>query len=384
MYLPDYKGGSIVNLMSSIFRGLGGQHPYAPLRDFSLDFSHKNIVLLNIDGLGYNFLKKEGAKTFLAKNLKGKLTSVFPSTTATATTALNIGVPAQQHGLTGWLVFLKELALTARVLPFTARLGQMSLNGKINYADIFSWEAPYKKLPAESYAIAYEKYSHSDYSLAVYNGATSLRGKNLPDIFRKAEKLLKKTGKKRKFISLYWGDLDETEHKFGTKSLMVKKKLREIDGQFKEFIEKIKNTDTLVLVSADHGLIDIPQKSDRLFLSDHPKLKNMLTMPLCGEPRVAYCYVKPEREKDFVRYVKKNLAFCCQIYKSRELIEKNWFGLFSANPNLADRVGDYTLIMKDHYILKDYLPGEEMNILKASHGGVSEDEMFVPLIAIEV
>ena len=118
MHLPNYKNGSIVNLMATLERELGGRPRYAPLKDFNTEiFSEKNIVLMVIDALGFEFLKKQGRGSFLEKNLKLKITSLFPSTTATGVTAFLTGVPAQQHGLTGWFLYLKELGLVSRILP---------------------------------------------------------------------------------------------------------------------------------------------------------------------------------------------------------------------------------------------------------------------------
>jgi hypothetical protein len=39
--------------------------------------------------------------------------------------------------------------------------------------------------------------------------------------------------------------------------------------------------------------------------------------------------------------------------------------------------------MKDNYIMKDLVLGEEQNIYIGNHGGVSKEEMFVPLVVIE-
>ena len=76
------------------------------------------------------------------------------------------------------------------------------------------------------------------------------------------------------------------------------------------------------------------------------------------------------------------MKYCCEIYKSRELIKNNFFGLFKANARLADRAGDYILIMKENYIIKDFVAGEDHDIHIGNHGGISKEEMFVPLIII--
>ena len=58
--LPDYAGGSIVNLMASIAVALGAKHwPYAPLRllDPAALRRRSSILLLVVDGLGYRYLR---------------------------------------------------------------------------------------------------------------------------------------------------------------------------------------------------------------------------------------------------------------------------------------------------------------------------------------
>ena len=46
------------------------------------------------------------------------------------------------------------------------------------------------------------------------------------------------------------------------------------------------------------------------------------------------------------------------------------------------RVGDYTLVMKDNHALKDWLPNEKRHVHIGLHGGISDDEMYVPLITL--
>src|SRR3989338_2659804 len=118
--LPDYHNGSIVNLMSSIAKSFRVKTLYNPLKILPPKKLKKNIVLIVIDGLGYNYLK--GKNTILNKFMKGSMTSVFPSTTGAAIPTFFTGVPAQQHAFTGWFVFLKEIGVVAKNLPFSPRL----------------------------------------------------------------------------------------------------------------------------------------------------------------------------------------------------------------------------------------------------------------------
>ncbi len=83
--------------------------------------------------------------------------------------------------------------------------------------------------------------------------------------------------------------------------------------------------------------------------------------------------------------MKKKLKKYCCLFKSHDLIDRNYFGLFEPNPNLFDRVGDYILIMKKNYILKDSIEkGKKKGRPHIGHhGGISKNEMLVPLIFIK-
>ena len=57
--------------------------------------------------------------------------------------------------------------------------------------------------------------------------------------------------------------------------------------------------------------------------------------------------------------------------------------LDGANVELKDRVGDYALVMKGNHTIKDWLPRERPFQFIGAHGGLSDDEMYVPLIVVQ-
>lgn len=384
MYKPNYQNGSIVNLMSAIKSALGGESKYKPLEifDFS-NISKKNIVLIIIDGLGYNYLTKYGKDSFLYKNLKGKITSVFPATTASAMTTFSTGLAPQQHALTGWFMYLKEIGAVSVILPFTSRAGDLKLTkGKIKYKDIYNEKSFFEDLKANSISIKHKAYIDSEYSRLVDKGAKKFPFSNLNGFFRQINKSLNTTSKK-KYILAYWTKLDSLCHEKGTDSAEAKKHLDELDKKIKSFAKSLKSKSAAIIISADHGLIDTKEKNKIIELKNHPRFVETLAMPLSGEPRVVYCYVKPRKTKEFENYVKTEFKNACAIYQSDDLVKNNYFGLFKPNKKLKDRIGDYVLIMKENYIMKDLVLGEDQNIFIGNHGGVSEEEMFVPLIVIK-
>ena len=154
-----------------------------------------------------------------------------------------------------------------------------------------------------------------------------------------------------------------------------------IDNAFRQLLSLTKGTDTIILVTADHGLIDSsPDKC--IDINQHLELLDMLAMPLCGERRMAYCYLKPQARQAFTHYVDTIFRDQIQLIDSQTMITQNYFGLGSPHPQLQNRVGDYVLIMQGNLTIMDTIAGEHRFVHIGNHGGVSSHEMYVPLIMV--
>jgi predicted AlkP superfamily pyrophosphatase or phosphodiesterase len=383
MCLPDYKDGSIVNLMSSIMHAYGEKSSYHPLRGLEISTLKRstNLVLIVLDGLGYEYLQEQDADCFLRTHLHEKVTSVFPSTTATGITTFLTGLAPQQHAITGWFMLIKELGVVARILPFNPRYGGLTF-GKtgIDPKHIFTSKPLSARLKAETYYLIPQHLFESDFTSATSIGARKFSYNSLQECLSTIKEIAV-SNQNRKFMYVYWAEFDSLCHEFGTRSAEVLTHFRELNNALANLADSLKESNTALLITSDHGLVDT-DTMDRMSLEEHPELAQTLTLPLCGEPRVAYCYVHPSKTKQFRNYVNSALNDYCTMYTNRQLIRKHFFGLHEPNPTLFDRIGDYVLIMKDNYVIKDCLLGETMHFLKANHGGMSSKEMFVPLITV--
>ena len=79
------------------------------------------------DGLGMTLAEALPAGDFLPAHLVAELRTVFPSSTATALTALATGEWPNRHGVTGQWTHLPAIRTAAALLPFAARNGGRSL-----------------------------------------------------------------------------------------------------------------------------------------------------------------------------------------------------------------------------------------------------------------
>jgi hypothetical protein len=383
--LPDYAGGSIVNLMQSIVSACGGNGVnYAQLGTLpAMQLgAARHIVLLVIDGLGQRTLASHRTSPNLQRHTLVTMTSVFPSTTASAITTFMTGHAPAQHGLTGWHMYLEEIDQTLAILPLTPRNEPAKMLPQALPTRLFNHQTLFQQLERECWVLAPQSIASSPFNSWYSRGAQSIAYNSLPELFTRLAGLLHEAEKPR-FIYAYYPDLDTNSHRFGTDSEEAQKILALLDVAFGEFVQDVQGSDSWLIATADHGFVDSPP--DRVVsLTDHPHLAALLARPLCGERRAAYCYVNQDRRRAFENYVRQNLGDCVDLRRSSSLIAAGWFGPPPFHPRLASRVGDYTLVMKDNWTIKDWLPGERHYPMLGVHGGISSAEMIVPLIALRV
>lgn len=378
MLRPDYHH-CIINLLSS----LAGEDAPAPelyppllaLQDTEL--AQRPVALMIIDGMGFNFLQ-QFPDSCLFQHLHCRLTSVFPTTTATAVTGLALGVPAQQHGITGWYTYFQELGMVAMPLPFMPRGGGQTFDRQgIHARDLLAAKPLLPQLDRPVSFASPWYISDSPYSRGLFGVVRQRPHQDLDDFFDQVAEGLSCAD--NALVWGYWTELDALAHEYGIDSLEVHEHFLEIDAGFRRLLKRLHGQNALLLVTADHGFINTTPEQ-RLQLEDHPQLAECLRLPLCGEPRVAFCYLKPGFEAQFDRYVREQLGHCLEVYPSQQLLEQHFFGLGEPAPVLAQRIGDRVLLPKGNWVIKDRLLSEKPFSQIGVHGGLSEDELYVPLI----
>lgn len=382
MIKPDYRQHSIVNLMSSISQGLGGSEGLYPPLDLlrpATVAAATHVVLLVIDGLGYRYLRRHGQ--VLNTFLRGQLTTVFPSSTAPAITSFLTGAAPQQHGVTGWFMHLRELGTVAMMLPFRSRWGGDSFaSAGVRPGDLLAWPPLFDRLNVRSHVIMSRDLVHSPFTAASAGRAKRTGYRNLVDLAFVIDRIIRQDSE-RKYLYVYWSLFDALAHDYGVGSRVVKRHLRELERWFTDLAKSLQGTDTLLIATADHGFIDTAP-AVTVTLQDHPELAACLALPLCGEPRLAYCYVRPGKTGRFERYVRERFEGWCDLYPSEELVQQGWFGLGEPAPQLLERIGDYVLMLNGSQVIHDLLIREKAHHTIGVHGGASEDEMTVPLLVV--
>ncbi len=372
--IPNYKKNNLINLINSIISGFGGKISHPHLSDLSKEIKQStNVVLLVIDGMGSDVIEKLGKKSFFLKNKVKNLTSVYPPTTTAAITTLFTGLSPKEHGLLAWLMYFKEVDEDVMILPYKTTEGK-----KPRKKFLPKMISIFNKIKAEKHVIMPRKLLQSPYNLSFIQSTQQWNYRNFNGMLTKIKNAIKSSSK-RKYVYAYWPKYDLVCHRFGKESKDAKDHLKKISFTLEQFVKKMRDTNTLLLITADHGFITSGKKR-AVELSKHATIKECLSHPLTGEPRTAFCYVYPEKRPLFEKYVKHKFSGCCNLYKSKDLIKKGLFGEGKAHPHLLDRLGDYVLIAKDNYIFTDTMN----HFFKGHHAGLSKEEMTIPLIQVKL
>ncbi|PQJ95930.1 alkaline phosphatase family protein [Chromatium okenii] len=383
MNIPDYHGGSIVNLMHSIIHARGGYSDVPTLNAVPVDtLAHaKNLILLVIDGLGAHWLAHHAPHGMLHRAQRTTLTSVFPSTTASAITTYLTGAAPLQHGITGWFTYLRELGCVMTILTGKPRYGGISYRqAGVDPVQLFGHTPIFDRINTPSVMISPQHIARSDFSLAHAGRAEVIAYDGLTDLFQQTLQVLHRPQLRRtqRFLCLYWPALDSIGHAQGMNSAAAVAHLAQIERAIANFLAAAAGTDTLLLVCADHGQLDT-SPAERIELADHPELAECLLLPLCGEPRAAFCYVRAGKERAFEQYCQQVLGEQVEMIPSWQLVENGLFGFGTPHPHFMERIGDYCLLPRGQRVIYDRLPSEKPYVQIGVHGGLSAAELMVPL-----
>jgi len=378
MLRPDYAGGGFANLIASIVEACGGAPRHAPLAALpAAELAQAgNVLLLLIDGLGDNYLRREGAGGALLARRRGAITSVFPTTTASAITTAHTGWTPLEHGLTGWWTLFGAAGCVGAPLPFQRR-GEKSPLGVPPRA-VYRAGSLFDGLGRRGIVVSYRPIVDSTYTLHHCGRAERRAYDKLEGLVEQSVAAVK-SGSDPKYVYAYWPEFDALSHRYGVGSNEARAHFKAVDAAFGELMDQLAGTDTLVVATADHGFVDSVGE-DALEFADAPGLAGLLRYPLCGESRVAFCHVQEGREREFMQRAGAWLGVRAQVRPSRELAEEGWFGGGDVHPRFAERIGDVALVMSGLATVKDWTPGEPRHRHVGHHGGASEDEMMIPLI----
>lgn len=400
---PDYNGGSIANIpatIASLFDVAIDGLPPLPLEFWQpLAGDVQRVVLLIIDGFGWNLLHKERPtlKPLLEKSIVfEKVTSIFPSTTVSALSTLWTGAAPAQHSMLGFKLFFEEFGTIGQMLAFTPSFGRYPdalVEAGLEPETFLQWPGFAEQLAASgipTHAFKARQFVDSALSRMHNRGVTKDHGVlTVSDMFVRMRRLLEAKQGEPLYMSAYLPTVDLLSHGFGWNDECVAAELRanitQLQLDFLGGLSSQARQGTVLLVTADHGQIVTPP-GDQIYIEDFPELQQMLFMKPAGEPRVAYLYTKHGRQTDTISYINQHLGHAMIAWSAADVLEAGLWGPEPYASTISGRIGDVVVVMRDGYSLFGTRATEHENLswMMGRHGGLTEAEMLVPWLGFRL
>ena len=385
---PDYEN-CLVNLSNSILKKFGAETSASTLSlaDKYLEKDYKNVVVLLLDAMGTSIIEKHLDKNgFFRSHLAGSFDSVYPPTTVAATTSILSGLYPNESGWLGWDIFFPQLEKNVTVFANTDQIREKEgavptasyPDGKEKWAE----DSLEEILPAADFnaGFTYIPYKNIVEQINDAGGTAYAAMPFLPPfpgdmdaIMGRVAELCNEPGKK--FIYAYWSEPDTTMHRTGTQSDDAHRMVTDLE----RIVEKTVNglTDTLFLITADHGHMD----SDNHCILDYPEIMNCLVRQPSFEPRTLNLFVKEEFRDSFPQIFNKYFGDSFILLTRDEVLEENLFGIGENRTGFEEMIGDYVaLAVSEKSIFNTHIEVQEM---PGGHAGLTEEEIRIPLIVIE-
>lgn len=364
--LPDYAGANLVGLVPALSAAPGARADWLPEPLAAAE----QVVLLVVDGLGWLQLQE---RTHLAPCMSAMagdaITSVVPSTTATALTSITVGVPPAQHGVVGYKVAVDG--------P-TGQEVMNVLRWRTPSGDARAFVDPEEFQPLKPFGgravpvVSKAEFAGTGFSLAHQRGvpvAGSVAASSLKvDVCRLV-------GVGEPLVYAYYEGVDKVAHYNGFGD-HYDAELAEVDRIVGELLEALPSGVALA-VTADHGQVSV---GDRARVIDQAIVER--TRLISGEARFRWLHAAGEGEtaiKELAGVASDIYGHDAWIATIDEVEAEGWLG-GPLTDRVRARLGDVAVAA--HAPVGFLSPAENGEpVLRCRHGSLTPDEMFVPLLA---
>lgn len=402
--LPSYDGAGLANVPGTVLSLLGARDAadIPPLRDLDAALAEgvRQVVVILADGLGSAQLERlriAGDVPFIASVLDRARarngaqlidgTSVFPSTTAAAITTLNTARTPQEHGNLAYFCWLEEFGQVTQMLrwgPANVRRGSYFDDpalDPVRYRQVPSLHARLRERGARSYVIEPEVFRHEAMT-RMHASEAEYRGYVLPSTLGvRVRQLLDERpwGTQPAYVYAYWPGIDTAGHLYGPHGPEHAAEAALLDRDLERALAKGGRGDTLVILTADHGHAAVePARLVDLYADE--QLRTLLRVPLAGEPRLAFLHT--DRPDDVRRHIERRWSEAFLLIDREEAIAEGLFGRGDAAV-VRRRVGDILAMTRGDRAATIVVVEGSTGVAshRGAHGGLSADEMRIPILA---
>ena len=362
--IPDYSGANLTGIIPGCLLGASGRRPNwfpQPLQEA------ERIVLLVIDGLGYEQLQRHAQ---IAPNLMslvgGSITTIAPSTTASALTSLVTGASPAEHGIVGYRMDMGDSIMN-------------SLRWWSDTRDLRKVHPPATVQPIPPFVgmtipvVSRAELEGSAFTEAHLRGSRPCGWRAASSIVAQCANLISSG---EKFVYAYYDGIDKIAHERGF-GAYYDSEIAATDWLVGSLLNTLPSGTTLA-ITADHGQVQVDDNVVHLSNDIKASLHHQ-----SGEGRFRWLHAKRGQESDLLQIATDSYSDIAWVASRDQVIEEAWLGP-ARGGRIADqvkrRLGDVALVPFTATTFDDPLDSGPFSLV-CRHGSLTADEMFVPFLA---
>ena len=358
--VPDYAGACVRGIVPALL----GPNDWSALPAWMPSglAECRQVVLLVLDGLGWDQLQERVAIAPTLAGMAGTpITTVAPTTTATALASIATGLTPGEHGLIGYRIVLGGEVVN--VLRWTAHGDDRSRSqppAEVQRFPAFLGRSVPVVSPVELTGTAF--------SAAHLGGCQPVAIRAASSLAIEVGELL---GRGERFVYAYYGLVDKIAHERGF-GPYYDSELRTADRLVADVLAALPPGAAL-LVTADHGQVQVGANIV------HPSLALLGMVSLqSGEGRFRWLHAKRGAADELLAAARDEFADVAWVHSRAELLELGWFGP-RVPPTVAGRLGDVAVVPHAPVSMHDPDDSGPFELI-CRHGSLTSAEVRVPLL----
>jgi len=356
--LPAYDGACTSNIVDVLVEDPDHPPAWFPPGLEGAD----QIVMLVLDGLGWHQMQERMSLLRGFPQMAAvPITTVAPTTTATALTSISTGLPPGEHGVIGYRMAVDRDVLN--VLRWTTAKGdarEVIPPESIQSEVAFGGQRPPVVVRAE--------FRDTGFTRAHLGGC-----RHVP--YRMSSTMLAEITHQlnmgEPFVYAYYDGIDKVAHEYGL-SHFYDTELVFVDRMVEYMVQELPENVALV-ITADHGQVDV---GDRVFPPDPEVLSRVSHQS--GEARFRWLHARPGEAGDLLRAATEHHSDVAWVVSRDQMLDECWFGP-KVLPGPLSRLGDVALVPFEPVAFEDPADTGPFRLL-GRHGSMTEAEVLVPLL----
>ncbi len=357
--LPDYEGACTCNVMSPLIEDPDRVPEWFPDGVVGAD----QVVLWVLDGLGWDQMQSRLASLRGFPLMNGAaITTIAPTTTATALTSISTGLPPGEHGIIGYRIAV-EGDDNLNVLRWTTSKGDARESippESVQHDVAFEGHRPPVVVRAE--------FRDTGFTRAHLGGCRHVPYR-MPSTL--VAEILHQVHAGEPFVYAYYDGIDKVAHEYGLGSV-YDAELIFVDRMVEYLLAELPPNVALVITS-DHGQVDV---GDRVF-PPHPAVLSQVRHQ-SGEARFRWLHAHLGAEAALYDAAVEHHSHESWVVTREQVVDECWFGP-KVLPGPLARLGDVALVAREPIAYEDPMDTGPFHLI-GRHGSLTPAEVYVPLL----